>query len=63
LSLAVGIGILPYFVPRYSQIRQTVSEIGEVGSPAQTALALMLLSGWRSAPSRIHSIMYLALPS
>ena len=39
-----GVGIigLSRMIPGYSQIRQTVSEIGEVGSPARWPFALML---------------------
>lgn len=42
LILLVGILVLPGIVPGYSQVRQTVSEIGEVGSPARIAFAAML---------------------
>lgn len=37
-----GILVLGAFVPDYSQIRQTVSEIGEVGSPVQVPFAVLL---------------------
>jgi hypothetical membrane protein len=39
---AVGIVSLPLMVPGYSQVRQTVSEIGEVGSPARLPFTLLL---------------------
>ncbi len=41
--LAAGIVMLPFFVPGYSQIRQTVSEIGEVGSPVQIPFSILLI--------------------
>jgi hypothetical protein len=41
---AVGVAGLPLIVPDYSSIHQTVSEIGEVGSPARIPFAAMLLS-------------------
>jgi hypothetical membrane protein len=40
--LALGIVGLAAAVPGYDAVRQTVSEIGEVGSPARTAFSLML---------------------
>lgn len=39
-----GIVGLPAMVPGYSQIHQTVSEIGEVGSPAHIAFTVMLIT-------------------
>jgi hypothetical membrane protein len=39
LAGIVGLGAM---VPNYSQIRQTVSEIGEIGSPARIPFAVML---------------------
>jgi hypothetical membrane protein len=42
--LAVGIAGLSLMVPDYSQVRQTVSEIGEMDSPARIPFALMLCS-------------------
>jgi hypothetical membrane protein len=39
---ALGVLALPALVPGYSPVRQTVSEIGEVGSPAQVPFTLML---------------------
>ena len=39
---AVGVIGLSMMIPGYSQVRQTVSEIGEVGSPARWSFALML---------------------
>jgi hypothetical membrane protein len=45
--LALTILTLPAFVPGYDGVRQTVSEIGEVGSPARLpfTLALFTVSG------------------
>jgi hypothetical membrane protein len=40
--LCVGVAVLGLMVPGYSQVRQTVSEIGEVGSPARVPFAVML---------------------
>jgi len=40
--LALGIVGLATMVPGYSQVRQTVSEIGEIGSPARVPFAIML---------------------
>lgn len=40
--LALGIAGLAFLVPGYSQVRQTVSEIGEIGSPARAPFAIML---------------------
>jgi hypothetical protein len=40
--LAVGIIGLAWWIPGYSHVRQTVSEIGEIGSPVQLAFALLL---------------------
>jgi hypothetical membrane protein len=42
LILAFGIARLALLVPGYSHIHQTVSEIGEVGSPARVPFAIML---------------------
>ena len=42
--LGIGIVGLALTVPGYSQVRQTVSEIGEVGSPARVPFAVMLCS-------------------
>ena len=42
LLFAVGVSSLPLMIPGYSQIRQTVSEIGEVGSPARWLFSLLL---------------------
>ena len=47
LALAIfmaGILVLPRFIPGYDSVRQTVSEIGEVGSPAQMPFMIMLLA-------------------
>ena len=41
--LALGVFGLALLVPGYSQVRQTVSEIGEVGSPAQTPFTVLLV--------------------
>ena len=40
--LFAGIISLALMVPGYSPVRQTVSEIGEVGSPARVPFAMML---------------------
>ncbi len=40
--LAFGIAGLALLVPHYSHVHQTVSEIGEVGSPARVPFAVML---------------------
>jgi len=40
--LSAGIAGLPLIVPGYDPIRQTVSEIGEAGSPAQLSFTIML---------------------
>jgi hypothetical protein len=42
LILCGGIVGLAYAVPGYSSVHQTVSEIGEVGSPARAAFTLMI---------------------
>ena len=42
IILAVGVAGLALMVPGYSQVHQTVSEIGEVGSPARVSFAAML---------------------
>lgn len=42
LLLGVGIVILAADIPDYSQVRQTVSEIGEVGSPVQALFTILL---------------------
>jgi hypothetical membrane protein len=41
--LTIGIIALGYMVPGYNQVRQTVSEIGELGSPARVPFAVMLV--------------------
>lgn len=43
LILAAGVAGLPSLVPGYDSLRQTVSEIGEVGSPAQIPFTATLL--------------------
>src|SRR5260370_39998773 len=40
--LAFGIAGLDLMIPGYSHVRQTVSEIGEIGSPARVPFAIML---------------------
>src|SRR5215472_16012344 len=40
--LALGIAVLEVMVPGYNPVRQTVSEIGEVGSPMQMPFTLLL---------------------
>jgi hypothetical protein len=42
IVLLSGIAIFPWFVPGYSQIHQTVSEIYEIGSPMQIPFQVML---------------------
>ncbi|MHB8838371.1 MAG: DUF998 domain-containing protein [Gemmatimonadaceae bacterium] len=42
--LATGIVSLALFVPGYDHVRQTVSEIGEIGSPVRVPFAIMLFS-------------------
>ena len=42
--LVCGIAGLAAMVPGYSQVHQTVSEIGEIGSPARVPFAIMLTS-------------------
>jgi hypothetical membrane protein len=39
---ALTLAVLPGFVPGYSHVHQTVSEIGQVGSPVRVPFALML---------------------
>jgi hypothetical membrane protein len=40
--LALGIGGLALMIPGYNHVHQTVSEIGEIGSPARFPFAIML---------------------
>ena len=42
--LVLGVAGLALMVPGYSHVRQTVSEIGEVGSPAGASFTAMLCS-------------------
>jgi len=42
LALWGGFVLLPFLVPGYDSVRQTVSEIGEVGSPARVPFTVML---------------------
>jgi hypothetical membrane protein len=44
IFLAAGVGGLALIVPGYDPVRQTVSEIGEAGSPAQIPFTAMLLA-------------------
>ncbi len=39
---AIGVAGLALMIPGYSHVRQTVSEIGEIGSPARVPFAIML---------------------
>jgi len=41
--LAIGIVGLALMLPGYSHVRQTVSEIGEIGSPARVPFTIMLV--------------------
>jgi hypothetical membrane protein len=41
--LLAAVGLLPLMVPGYDAVRQTVSEIGEVGSPARWPFTASLL--------------------
>lgn len=40
--LGVGIFVLPFWVPGYAQIQQTVSEIGEMDSPMRIPFTILL---------------------
>jgi hypothetical protein len=40
--LAVGIAALPFWVPGYNHVQQTVSEIGEMDSPARVPFTIVL---------------------
>src|SRR6187397_1536896 len=40
--ITVGIACLALMIPAYSHVHQTVSEIGEIGSPARIPFAIML---------------------
>jgi hypothetical membrane protein len=40
--LALGIAGLAWMIPPYDHVRQTVSEMGEIGSPARIPFAMML---------------------
>ena len=42
VTLACGVVLLPRLVPGYDPITQTVSEIGEIGSPARMLFTVML---------------------
>ncbi|TAN00182.1 MAG: DUF998 domain-containing protein, partial [Rhodanobacteraceae bacterium] len=42
LALWCGLVFLPQMVPGYDSVRQTVSEIGEMGSPARVPFAVVL---------------------
>lgn len=43
LVFAVGVYGLALMLPHYSQVHQTVSEIGEMGSPARVPFAILLV--------------------
>jgi hypothetical membrane protein len=40
--LTIGVAGLAVMIPGYSHVRQTVSEIGEIGSPARVPFAVLL---------------------
>src|ERR1700679_2058006 len=40
--LAAGIAVLPFWVPGYNHVQQTVSEIGEMDSPARDPFTILL---------------------
>src|SRR5215216_1868311 len=42
IILGFGIAGLALMIPGYSQVHQTVSEIGEIGSPARLPFGVML---------------------
>ena len=42
LVLTFGVAGLAVLIPGYSHVHQTVSEIGEIGSPARVSFAVML---------------------
>jgi hypothetical membrane protein len=42
ILLALGVGGLALMIPGYRHVHQTVSEIGEVGSPARVPFAILL---------------------
>lgn len=42
IIFAFGIAALALMIPGYSHVRQTVSEIGEIGSPARVPFAILL---------------------
>jgi hypothetical membrane protein len=42
IILSVGVAGLALLIPGYSQVHQTVSEIGEIGSPARIPFAVLL---------------------
>lgn len=43
LVLFVGIFVIGSLIPGYGNVRQTVSELGEVGSPCRVAFSILLL--------------------
>jgi len=59
----LGLILMPLWIPGYSQVHQTVSEIGRVGSPMQTPFTLMLCAvalcmlafGWGLGNAAIRS--------
>ena len=44
ILFALGVAFLPLMVPHYDAVRQTVSEIGEMGSPARAPFAALLIA-------------------
>ena len=46
IVFAAGVATLPFFIPGYDPLRQTVSEIGEIGSPMRWPFAALL---WATA--------------
>jgi len=42
LLLGIGVYVLALAIPSYSHVQQTVSEIGEIGSPVQLAFTLLI---------------------
>ncbi len=65
LGMAVGVEVLGRMIPGYDPVRQTVSEIGEIGSPVQVSFSLLLFataacllgfagSVWSASKARAH---------
>jgi hypothetical membrane protein len=42
IILGLGVAVLALLIPDYSHVRQTVSEIGEIGSQARVPFAIIL---------------------